>query len=174
MPATHYLTRAETDDGYPLMEFEDWYQHGMDCFYARLPKPLRRQAMHALSRRWAAKGKQVAFWMLRAFAYGTTGHDSTGQRTPQVSKDFRWPTPPDAAWELVVCCYPDGECELDMVHPVSRRFWSEDHGFFDSPGEKGDRYFTRKWFEQMGFDVIIFHPYAVARVGPSTRHLTVV
>lgn len=156
------------------MDFEDWYQQGMSCFYAQLPKALRRQAMHELSRRWAAKGKPVAFWMLRAFAYGATGRDATGQRTPRVSIEFSWPYPPDAAWELVVCCYPDGKCDLDLVHPVSRRFWSEDNGFFDSPGERGDRYFTRKWFEQMGFDVISFHPDAVAMVGPFTRRLTVV
>lgn len=129
MPAaTHYLDRAESVDGFPLMEFEDWYQHGMGCFYAGLPKSLRKQAMNALARQWVARGKQVSFWMLRVFAYGATGRDSTGQRTPRVSKEFRWPTPPDSAWELVVCCYPDGQCDLDMVHPVSRRFWHKVKG----------------------------------------------
>lgn len=174
MAKIHFLARAETADGYPRMDFEDWYQQGMSCFYAQLPKALRRQAMHALSKRWTAKGKEVSLWMLRAFAYGAAGRDASGQRTPRVSKDYRWPTPPDAAWELVVCCYPDGECDLDLVHPVSRRFWSEDNGFFDSPGEKGERYFTRKWFEQMGFDVFSFHPDAIAMVGEPARHLPVV
>jgi len=55
MAKVHFLARAETSEGYPLMDFEDWYQHGMSCFYARLPKALRRQAMDALSKRWAAK-----------------------------------------------------------------------------------------------------------------------
>lgn len=175
MPGIHYLARAEADHGYPLMDFEDWYQHGMDCYYAQLPVALRRQALGALSKRWAASGKEVAFWMLRAFVYGARGLDSSGQRTPIVSQDYRWPTPPDAAWELVICCYPDGECDLDLVHPVSRRFWSEDNGFFDPPGEgKGARYFTRHWYVRMGFDVMNFHPDAVATVGPSTCHLSVV
>ena len=175
MPSIHYLAKAVTDLGYPQMDFEVWYQHGMDCYNAQLPKALRRQAMRALSKRWADKGKEVDFWMLRAFAYGAGGRDSNGQRTPKVSREYRWPTPKDAAWALVVCSYPDGECDLDLVHPVSRRFWSEDNGFFDPPGVgNGERYFTRDWYERMGFEVLHFHPDAVATVGPSACHLSVV
>lgn len=174
MAKMHFLARAEIADGYPLMEFEDWYQQGLSCFYAQLPQSLRRQAMHALLKRWMEKGKKVSFWMLRTFAYGAAGRGFSGQHTPRVSKDYRWPDPPDAAWELVVCCYPDGMCDLDIVHPVSRRFWTEDNDFFDPPGGNGDRYFTRNWYEQMGFDVIVMHPETVVMEGSFTRHLSVV
>lgn len=170
----HYLARAVTTDGYPVLDFEDWYQHGMSCFYAQLPKALRSQALHALSNRFTANGKQVSLWMVRAFAYGAAGRADSGLRTPLVSSDYRWPTPPDAAWELVVCCYPDGVCDLDLLHPVSRRFWTEDNDFIDPPGEKGNRYFTRAWYERMGFDVIVMHPDTVVMVGESTRYLSVV
>ncbi len=174
MVKVHYLARAESSEGYPLVDFEDWYQQGISCFYARLSKALRRRAMRALSERWAAKGKVVEFWMLRAFAYGAAGRQSGGQRTPFASSDYQWPVPPDAAWELVVCCYPDGECNLDLVHPVSRRFWSEENGFLDPPCGSGESYFTRHWYERMGFDVIVFHPDSVVMVGAPTSHLSMV
>ena len=130
MPATHYLARAETADGYPSLDFDGWYQQGMACFYVQLPKSLRKHALHALVKRWITEGKAVSTWMIRAFAYGAKGRDAGGQRTPWVSSDYRWPTPPDAAWKLVVCCYPNGECDLDLLHPVSCKFWTEDNGFF--------------------------------------------
>lgn len=174
MTKVHYLALAESDDGYPSMDFEDWYQQGMSCFYARFPKSLRAQALHALAKRWAVQGKDVRYWMLRAFAAGAAGRDASGQRTSLVASDYRWPEPPDVAWKLVVCCYPNGECDLDFVHPVSCRFWSEGNGFIEPPAESHGRYFTRQWYEQMGFDVILFHPDTAVALGMPTRHLALV
>lgn len=177
----HYLSRANDANGYPAMDFEDWYQQGISCFNARLPKSLRKQALRAQVKRWTGDGKRVVFWMIRAFAYGAAGQDGCGPRIPWVSKDYRWPTTPDAAWQLVVCCYPNGDCDcdLDMVHPVSRKFWSEDNGFFDPP-ENGHSHFSRTWDTKMGFDVItmdpsiVMDPYWISRVQRSTKHLSMV
>ncbi|MFY2597168.1 hypothetical protein ACOTHJ_12970 [Achromobacter xylosoxidans] len=183
----HYLRRSEDIDGYPNLAFEHWYQQGMSSYMARLPRALRKQALKACIQQWqkseARRGGDVgscarhmapAYWMLRAFAYGATGRDSEGLRTPAVAEGYVWPEPPDAAWALLVCAYPDGECDLDMVHPVSRRFWSEDNDFFEPPGPR--EIFNRSWYESMGFEVMRMSPAMTARVdwAPPKRHLSVV
>lgn len=165
----HYLNKAEDAIGDPAMDFEKWYQQGMACFNVNLPKFLRKQALNALVARWMADGHQVAFWMLRAFAYGAAGQDVCGTRTPWLSSYFRWPTPPDAAWKVVVFCYPGGECDLDMLHPVSRKFWSEDNGFFHPPEN-----LTRSWYEKMGFEVITVIPEASVELGAPNWHLKLI
>lgn len=82
--------------------------------------------------------------------------------------------PPDASWELVVCVYPEGVFELDLLHPVSGRFWSEENGFFAAPTE--DRHLlNRGWFEYMGFDVLTMQPALQVKIaGPAYPHLKLV
>jgi hypothetical protein len=161
------LKRAERG-GYPAMDFEMWYQQGLQCYHAALPKPLRKQALRAVAKRWVEAYGDIAAWQLRAFAYGARGLGSCGPS--RVPPDFEWPSPPDASWSMVVCCYPDGGIELDFVHPVSRRFWSEDNGFLDElPG------LNKSWFAEMGFDLMVMMP--VAALGPRQNpksHLSVV
>ena len=62
-----------------------------------------------------------------------------------------------AAWLAVVCLYPDGVCELDFAHPVSRRFWSEDNGFPDLPPVTGPT-LNALWFEELGFTILRMNP----------------
>lgn len=169
----HSLLRRAEADGYPSLDFETWYQQGMRCYQAQLPKRLRKQAMQALAARWTAAGNDIAPWHLRAFAYGSKGLDAQGQRGRVVPDNYVWPTPPDASWHLVVCCYPDGELDLDFVHPVSRRFWSEDNGFLIPPEERTDR-INLSWYEEMGFEVMVMMPVAQVVRGAFNRHLQVV
>lgn len=165
---------AWTDDnGYPNAAIEDWYQQGMACYQARLPRFLRKQAFSHLSRKWGALGRKVHLEHARAFLIGATGSDSTGTRDILITSDYVWPSPPDASWQFVVCAYPDGGCELDYLHPVSRAFWSEDNGFL-APPPGPDGYFTRRWYKAMGFDVIDMYPSMLASVGPEVRHLSCV
>lgn len=167
------LHRAEWDD-YPCLDFETWYQQGMRCHVAALPKCLRKQAMRAVAKRWTEAGGRVEMWHIRAFVYGSLGLDGQGRRPIKVSDTYRWPEPPDAAWALVVCSYRDGSVEMDFVHPVSRRFWSEHNGFLDQPEDKV-RYFSRSWYEEMGFEVMRMMPFAMMAPGmPKQRHLRVI
>lgn len=174
----HYLQRANVDSEYPNMEFEDWFQLGRKCFLARLTKPLRKQAFHEQLRRRQAEGRTVHWWQARAFIYAAAGRGCAGDGAePRLSSNFQWPTPPDPSWQLVVCCYPDGTCELDLVHQVSRRFWSEQHDFFEIPVDCVDPksiFFTRQWYRDMGFDVIDFDPELLAEVGNYQPHLRLV
>lgn len=160
------------------MEFEDWFQLGWKCFLARLTKPLRKQAFHAQLRRRQAEGRTVHWWQARAFIYAAAGRGCTGEGAePRLSSNFQWPTSPDPSWQLVVCCYPDGTCELDLVHQVSRRFWSEQHDFFEIPVDCVDpqsTFFTRQWYRDMGFDVIDFDLELLAEVGNHRPHLRLV
>ncbi len=96
-------------------------------------------------------------WQVRAFVYGQAGRCADGICSRRVPDGFQWPTPPDASWELIVCFYPGGKFDLDLLHPVSCRFWTEDNGSFDVPTED-PTLMNREWFEKMGFDLMAFQP----------------
>jgi len=166
------LSFAEDDAGYPRMDFEAWYQMGLQCFVWGLPRPLVRQAFRRLCRKFRSLAKPISMWQVRTFVWACNGADAVEQR--KVPESYRWPSPPDTAWEVVVCVYPDGGCELDMVHPVSRCFWSEDNGFFDLPSD--DRsLINRRWFEKMGFDIMTMTPDMLVRGSEQIRpHLRAV
>ncbi|HJV75075.1 MAG TPA: hypothetical protein VJ654_12695 [Noviherbaspirillum sp.] len=165
-----FMSLAEDAEGYPSYAFEAWYQQGMSCYMARLPKTLRRQAFKHLARKWQSKGSAVAMWQVRAFVYGAMGKDHSGQRSPYVPEGYQWPIPPDASWQLVVCVYSGGEWDLDFAHPISRKFWSEDNGFLDLPQAPAN-VFQCQWFKDMGFEVMHMQPAMSVIEGRSQPHL---
>lgn len=169
-----FLDRAEDQAGYPDMDFEEFYQQGISCFTWGLPKSYARQAFLHLCKRWEGRGKQVEMWHVRAFVYGCKGLCESGKRERRAALGYVWPTPPDRSWETIVCLYPNGACELDFVHPVSRMFWSEDNGFLILPT---DDYTVLGgwWFEEMGFEIMVMQPLMQAQVADSkTPHLKLV
>ncbi len=170
-----FLDRAADEDGYPDMDFETFYQQGISCFVWGLPRYLVRQAFKKLCSDWQATGGTVAMWQVRAFVFGLSGrYGSAGIHSRRIPDDFQWPTPPDASWELVVCFYPDGKFDLDLLHPVSCRFWTEDNGFFDVPTED-PTLISRDWFKKMGFDLMDFQPDMQVQVADSKApHLKLV
>lgn len=163
---------AEDEIGMPNLAFELFYQQGMACYRWALPRPYVLQALRAVSARYFHRFGPISFWHLRAFVYGLYGLDGSGQRQCAIPADYHWPLPPDAAWLTVVCLYPDGRCDLDFVHPVSRRFWSEDNGFLELPS-----YDPLKlggwWFEELGFEVMQMQPAMKVTVteDPKKPHL---
>lgn len=166
------LARAADDDGCPVMAFEEWYQCGLECYTWNLPRSLVKRAFRriALRQKWS---KHVQMWNVRAFIYGWRGgyDDRNVCRAP----DYVWPVPDDPSWQLVVFVYRDGQPVLDWLHPVSRRFWSEENDSFALPIlEAGELY--RGWFVEMGFDVLDEMPSsALAVVGnPNGSNLAVV
>jgi len=172
-----YLDRATDEAGYPAMDFETFYQHGVSCFVWGFPRSLVRRAFQRVCGDWKAEGKPVALWQMRAFAYGLSGHYAGGMHKRLARDGYQWPTPPDASWELVACIYPNGEFDLDLLHSVSCRFWSEDNGFFDPPTESPllPLLMNQQWFEKMGFDVLRMQPLMRMKVaGTAPPHLTLV
>lgn len=164
---------AEDEQGYPRWDFESFYQQGLSCHAWGLPKALAHQALRHLAAAWREKGHPVAMWQVRAFIYGCAGLCSGEPRQRKAAPSYTWPAPPDPSWELVVCVYPDGVCDLDLVHQVSRRFWSEDNGFFDLPSEDL-RVLNQHWFEAMGFEVMRMVPDMCVQVGTKSSHLQAV
>lgn len=167
----NYLDRATDEAGYPAMGFEEFYQQGMSCFLWGLSKPLVRQAFKRVCADQQAKGDTVEMWQARAFVYGLSGRCEDGKRERNAAGGYQWPAPPDSSWELIVCIYPNGSFELDLLHPVSCRFWSEGNGFFNNPTEDLSL-MNRGWFESMGFDVMTMQPAMQVQItGSKTRHL---
>lgn len=169
-----FLSKAEDPQGYPRWDYEMFYQQGLACFVWRLPRLLVRQAFRKACEVWKAKSGMVAMWQIRAFIYGVSGGCRGGIVKPRAPEGFCWPASPDPSWALVVCVYPDGYCDLDMVHPVSRRFWSEDNGFLALPSY--DRTLLNlDWFETMGFEVMRMQPLLKVKMEPQgLSHLKIV
>lgn len=157
----NFLEHSEDAEGFPTWEFEAFYQQGLSCFVWGLPKPLIRQAFKKICTYWMTSHASIAMWQTRAFVYGAHGRRPGSLR--RIPEGYRWPTPPDPSWELVVCVYPNGFCDIDLAHPVSRRFSSEDNGFFALPTD--DRsLMNRQWFEAMGFNILDMRPAMRVRV----------
>lgn len=169
-----FLDRAEDANGYPNMAFEAFYQQGLSCFVWGLPRPLVRRAFERVCADQQARGKAIAMWQVRAFVYGMSGRYDGASCVRRVPDGYRWPSPPDASWELIVCVYPDGCCDLDLLHPISRQFWSEDNGLFHLPTT--DRsLMNRDWFERMGFELMEMQPAMQVRIAqPTTPYLHLV
>jgi hypothetical protein len=75
---------------------------------------------------------------------------------------------------MIVCVYPNGDCELDFVHPVSRMFWSDGNGFLALPTDDFAR-MGQWWFEEMGFEIMVMQPMMQAHVTDSVPpHLKLV
>lgn len=166
LKVSSFHQKAVDEQGYPNMDFEEWYQQGMACYRVKLPRKLIRQALHHLAEDWKRRTKAIELWHIRAFVYGLSGRDDNGQRGRLVPDDFSWPSPPDSSWQWVVCVYPDGLCDVDLVHPVSRRFWSEDNGFIELPE------LDHWWFENMGFTIMKMSPAMKVCEDQSDPHLS--
>jgi len=161
---------AADDDDNPVMAFEEWYQRGLECYRWNLPRPLVKRAFRklVLQPKWS---KEVKMWQVRAFIYGWRG--GYAERDVCRAPGYAWPVPSDPSWDLVVFVYRDGHPVLDWLHPVSRRFWSEENELFLLPrSEPGELY--RGWFVEMGFDVLDeMNSASIAFVDkPKGRHLT--
>lgn len=144
------LQHAECPDGFPNLAFEAFYQKGLECYRWRLPNIYAKQAFKVICQRYEGLQKPISFWHLRAFVAGKKGFNFHGTHIPA---EYKWPIPPDPSWRTIVCVYPDGQCDLDFVHPVSRKFWSEDNDFLDLPSYDVNE-MGAWWFSDMGFEIL--------------------
>ena len=160
---------------FEVMDYDAWNHIGAECFRARLPRSLVKQALRAQARRFTANGDVVTLWHLRAFVMGLRGHTPYGDVQQEHEDHCNWPQPPDPAWEIVVCCYLSQNCEIDLVHPVSRRFFSEAMSQAEAAQVTATPY-RRSWFRMMGFQIIDFDPDMLAAIShlPPKAHLSIV
>lgn len=156
-----WIDRFAEVDEYPSWDFERFYQLGKTSKRWGLPHALRLRALRTQMAEFeSTTGEVTHLWQRRAFAQGFN-HETRDSRIPH---DYEWPSPP-SGWQLVICAYPQGVCELDFVHPVSRRFWSEGNPFLKLPFECAS-FFRRSVFLDLGFDIIDFG-MPTAKVVPS-------
>lgn len=164
LQAHSFHEHACDEIGMPSMAYEVFYQQGLSCHRWGLPRPYVRQALKSVCESWLARFRTpVAYWQIRAFSYGLRGLDSAGYRPRRVPDDYQWPLPPDPSWKVVLCLYPDGMCDLDFAHPVSRVFWSEENGFLPLP-TYDKLQLGGWWFEAMGFEIMRMQPDMAVRL----------
>lgn len=168
-----FRLKAVDEYGYPSMDYEIFYQQGVECYCWGLPRYLIKQAFKKVSTDWLARNKAIHTWQMKAFIDGTRGRSEIGQHEICVDSHYQWPKPIDASWGIVICAYPDGYCEMDMLHPVSRVFWSEENGFLEHP-VSSTRTLNRYWYERMGFDILYMHPDMEVVTDIAEPHLKIV
>lgn len=49
-----------------------------------------------------------------------------------VKPEFKWPEIP-SGWQLEFIAYPDATVDMDLLHPVSGSFGSDDNDFLETP-----------------------------------------
>lgn len=157
---------VETDDGYPNMDFEDWYQKGLFCHYFKFPSYLYRVVFSGVVSEWKTRSKPIRMWHIRAFVLGLSGDG----RKCGVEDDYHWPIPPKG-WDLMFTLFEGGCIEIDFAHPVSRIFWSEDNGELEQPRFKEGCTLDQHHLEELGIRYLTpFYTAAITQV--KTTHLS--
>ena len=175
MGCTGRILNLNFTEEFPDLHLEEFYQQGVNCRIWCMPRPYVEKALRAVSYRAAHKFGPQKFKHLRAFVQGLRGVNSSVDcsHTKLCPSDYAWPLPPNHAWSVVVCVYPDGYCEIDFIHPVSRKFWSEYNSDLSLPETK--HILTAKWFRDMGVEVLRMQPEMTAIVSEYKKtHLTLV
>ncbi|MFA0809460.1 hypothetical protein [Microbulbifer epialgicus] len=96
-----------------------------------------------------------------------------GRLSQAVRPDYQWPEIP-AGWQLEFILYPDGELDMDLLHLVSARFWSEDNGFLDMPVMKSGKVITVTDLKAAGVPLMTTFGHTVVSDVPKKPHLATV
>lgn len=88
-----------------------------------------------------------------------------------ISPKYTWPEIP-TGWQLKFIVFPDGEVNMDFLHPVSCVFWSEDNGFLETPYTPNGKPVTRELLEMCGVPYMTAFGCATVNDTPLTTHLT--
>lgn len=147
MAIANWIEKHSVLDGYPNMDFEDWYQKGIFCHYYKFPVYLQRIVFNNLANVWETNSKKIKMWHIRAFVLGLSGNG----RLCCVEDDYEWPTPPKG-WDLMFSAMAKDQnpVEIDFGHPVSRIFWSEDNHAIPQPRLKEGHVLSYYSLEHMG------------------------
>ena len=90
-----------------------------------------------------------------------------------VTHDYVWPEVP-AGWELTFIFYPDGFLDMDLLHPVSGRFWSEDNEFLNIPVKCCGQKITVGDLQRVGVPFMTTFGSAVVSDSIVKSHLSIV
>lgn len=87
-----------------------------------------------------------------------------------VSDGYEWPEIPQG-WQIEFIVYPDGEVNMDFLHPVSCVFWSEDNGHLELPVMNNGEFITATVLKNAGIPFMTTFGHAVVSDEPKPAHL---
>ncbi|MEM0550375.1 MULTISPECIES: hypothetical protein [Aeromonas] len=93
--------------------------------------------------------------------------------SPYLSQDYKWPSMP-IGWQLEFIAYPDGDVEMDFLHPVSCAFWSEENGNLTLPIKPDGTNITVHTLISAGVPYMTTFGYAVVSDKPNEPHLKLI
>jgi hypothetical protein len=90
-----------------------------------------------------------------------------------VKPEFKWPEIP-AGWQLEFIAFSNSDVAMDLLHPVSGTFWSDDHGHFEPPVMLNGEDITANALKAAGVPFMTPCHAVVVIAKPKQPHLTAV
>jgi hypothetical protein len=90
-----------------------------------------------------------------------------------VHPDFSWPEVP-AGWQLEFIAHTNEDVDMDLLHPVSASFWSDDNDYLDPPIMLNGKNITASALQKAGVPFMTSFGIAATSVKPLEPHLTLV
>lgn len=87
-----------------------------------------------------------------------------------VSESYEWPEPPKG-WQIKFIAFPDGNVDIDFLHPVSDVFWSEENGLLEPPFMNNGKYITANHLKSAGIPYMTTFGCAAVSESPKQPHL---
>lgn len=99
----------------------------------------------------------------------------TGRLKGVICPDYQWPEVP-AGWQLEFVAYPDGFVIMDVLHPISGAWLSEDHedGILDQPMKHNGEPLSAQVLQKAGIPFMTTFATAAVSNEPKELHLSVV
>lgn len=90
-----------------------------------------------------------------------------------VKPEFKWPEIP-LGWQLEFIVYSNEDVDMDLLHPVSGVFWSEDNGHFQPPIMNNGKNITAAALKKANVPFMTTFCEAKVSEQPKESHLKIV
>lgn len=88
-----------------------------------------------------------------------------------IDANYVWPEVP-AGWRLEFIVYGMHDIEMDLLHPVSATFWSDENEPLVMPLRKDGLHFTAATFQSLGIPFMTPTSSVAVTAAPVTSHLS--
>lgn len=88
-----------------------------------------------------------------------------------VSDSYEWPEPPPKGWQVEFIVFPNGDVDMDFLHPVSDVFWSEENGHLEPPIMSNGKQITAEHLKNAGIPYMTTFGCAAISESPNESHL---
>jgi len=90
-----------------------------------------------------------------------------------VKPDYEWPKIP-LGWQLEFIAYSDKDVDMDLLHPVSGVFWSEENNHMQPPIMNNGQNITATELKKYGVPFMTTFGEAKVSDSPKESHLNVI